>query len=300
MMVDEIDEALTRSDPRPWLDGDPPEADVAFYEAHGWVITPQLLPDELLDDALYGVERLHAGERDSVLPLGGGYLDWRREHGETMRLNDYVSLQVRELAELVHFPAIARIAARLSRSSVVRLFHDQLVAKPPHIDGPETVVGWHTDRAYWKTCTSRKLLTAWIPLQDCTLEMGPLTVIDGSHRWADTGAMTTFVDRDLEETERRFFPSDQPARRVPFLLRRGQMSFHHCDTVHGSLPNRSDRDRIALTIHFQDGDNEYVEHTNCRGQRSLHLNDLLCRKREDGSPDYADPEICPILWSEQV
>ena len=35
------------------------------------------------------------------------------------------------------------------------------------------------------------------------------------------------------------------------------MSFHHCRTYHGSGANRSDRPRRAVSLHLQDGDNEY-------------------------------------------
>ncbi|CAN5757599.1 hypothetical protein BH23CHL8_BH23CHL8_07670 [soil metagenome] len=41
--------------------------------------------------------------------------------GETLRNSEYVSLQNREIRALVHYPVIGMIAARLARSSTIRL-----------------------------------------------------------------------------------------------------------------------------------------------------------------------------------
>jgi ectoine hydroxylase-related dioxygenase (phytanoyl-CoA dioxygenase family) len=278
----------------------PTDEDVAFYREHGWYVSPSILPDELLDDALHGAERHYAGERDMPLPLSGGYLDWREEHGNLLRLNDYVSLQNEQLRALVAYPLIGAIAARLAGTHTIRLFHDQLVCKPPHIPGDNTAIGWHTDRAYWHTCTSTSMLTAWIPFQDCTVEMGPLMVVDGSHRWPGSDGMRTFNDRDLDRLEKSFQTNGAPVKKVTQVLRKGQVSFHHCLTLHGSLPNRSQKTRLALTVHMQDGDNRYRTRLDAQGRPLLHINDILCRRGPDGLPDYSDPEVCPVLWRQSA
>jgi ectoine hydroxylase-related dioxygenase (phytanoyl-CoA dioxygenase family) len=77
---------------------------------------------------------------------------------------------------------------------------------------------------------------------------------------------------------------------VPIELRRGQVSFHHCKTLHGSGPNLAAKPRRSLVVHFQPSDNEYVE----RGR--YHPNDDLVAKTGSGFPDYSDPLICPPLF----
>ncbi len=275
----------------------PSEADIAFYAEHGWFVTGTILPEALLEDAEYGARRYYAGERDARLSVRGGYLDWHVEDGDGLRLNDYASLQNNELHALVTYPLLGAIAARLAGVKTLRLFHDQLITKGSGTPERETTVGWHTDRAYWRTCSSQSMLTAWIPLQDTTEEMGPLTVIDGSHKWPEPTRMPTFVDRDLAKLESAHFLRAD-ARQVPMVLKRGQVSFHHGCTVHGSRDNRSGAERVALTVHMQDGDNRYVPPLDARQRLSVHMNDVLCRRGPDGSPDYADPAICPVLWTE--
>jgi hypothetical protein len=275
--------------------GLPGPEDVAFYAEHGWWTSGQVLPSDVLEAALLGAERHYAGERDQHLLIGGGYLDWRPEHGNVIRLNDYVSLQNDDLRQLVTLPLLARIAARLAGTEQIRLFHDQLICKPAGMDPTESTVGWHVDAAYWQTCSSRRMLTAWIPFQDCDEHIGALSFIDKSHLRIDTEWMRTFADRDLAALERRFHDHGELVRVAP-RLKLGQVSFHHCRTIHGSQANRGSRDRLALAVHFQDASNHYVPHVDSAGRATVHINDLLCRKDDRGLPDYSDPDICPVLW----
>lgn len=276
----------------------PSDEDVAFYREHGWYVSKKIFSDDQIDDALYGAERHWAGERDHPL-LIRGYLDWQPGDGDKLRLNDYASLQNDDLRSFVFGSLLGAIAARLSGSPRIRLFHDQLIYKPP-VDGGErkNVIGWHTDRAYWNTCTSRDMLTAWIPFHDCDETLGTIHMIDGSHRWPGNDGLRTFYDQDLEDLERRFATGGQPVRRVPMNLEKGQVSFHHALTIHGSPPNRGGSPRRSIAVHLQDDANHYVPHVGEDGKSTLHINDLLCRKGADGRPDYADPDICPELWNE--
>lgn len=272
------------------------EEDIRFYEEHGWWVSPPILSQEELDEAWFGAERYYGGDRDEVLLLEAG-TDWHPGLGDVLRQNDYVSLQVDELRRLVHHRVIARTAAALARSSEVRLYHDQLIYKPPQTAPSAATVGWHTDIAYWKTCSSRNLITAWIPFQTVTAQMGPMTVLDRSHRWTGNDQLEFFHEPDLRVIEERIDPNGETVREVPLLLEAGQVSFHHCRTIHGSKPNTADVPRVALAVHMQDDTNTYAPNVDEQGRRLSHLNDFLCRKGPDGNPDYADPVVCPVLWS---
>ena len=58
----------------------------------------------------------------------------------------------------------------------MRLYHDQALYKEPS----GGITPWHADQYYWPLNTDR-CCTAWIPLQDTPLEMGPLAFSPGSH-----------------------------------------------------------------------------------------------------------------------
>ena len=77
---------------------------------------------------------------------------------------------------------------------------------------------------------------------------------------------------------------------------KGHMSFHHCRIYHGSGPNRSPRPRRAISFHLQDGENAYRPFPLSTGELVAYNHDDLVRPLPDGSPDYSDPEYCPVVW----
>ena len=273
----------------------PSAKDVDKFEEHGWFTTPKILDDSLVEDAAYGASRYYEGERDHSLHVSAGFLDWKKEHGEGIRLNDYVSLQNEELKKLVHSSYIAFLAAKFSRCSGIRLFHDQLICKPPN---QRTKIGWHIDESYWRTCSQAKsMLTAWVPLTDCTLNDGVLMVIDKSHMWSGNHWMNTFNNPDLNHLESKINSNGEEINKVPIVIKRGQINFHKSRTIHGSFENRGSDFRIAIAIHYQPDNNRYVEYIDNRGKKILHINDVLCKKDIKGHPNYSDQDICPLLWN---
>ncbi|REG50890.1 phytanoyl-CoA dioxygenase PhyH [Paraburkholderia sp. BL6669N2] len=271
------------------------EEDVAFYRAHGWWVSDVILPDELLDDLAYAIDRYAAGERDRPLPQPL-LPQWAGAPERGLRQADYLSLQLDSVMDFVRTPLLPLLASTLSGTDEIRLFHDQLIWKDPDGQTTRSTVGWHTDRAYWKTCTSEKMLTAWVPLQDTSEEMGTLAVWDASHLWSGTDDLHTFNEPELDIIESRVRASNHTPNIMLLPLRRGQVSFHHCRLVHGSYPNRTGRPRIAFAIHYQDGENRHIA-PRASEKSPVHLNDMLCRSCPDGTPDYADPEVCPVLFS---
>jgi len=274
----------------------PTDTDVAFYEEHGYYVSRKILPDEVVDAAVRGAERHWAGERDWRLPISSGFGDWKPSDGETIRNSEYTALQNCEIRALAEYPLIGAIAARLTRSNEIRLWDDQLVSKPASTGPSGPVVGWHTDRAYWMTCTSEDMLTAWIPLHDCPVEMGPVIYIDGSHKWPDTESMRHFNSQDLDALEAHLVGEGSESKRRVIALEKGQMSFHHSRMIHGSDVNRATFPRTSIALHMQDEKNRHQVHRNDAGEPWHITNDDLCRKDATGHPDYADPSVFPVLF----
>jgi len=279
----------------------PDEAAIVEYERRGWHVTEPILPHALLDSVRVAIEAHHAGHRDRTLPRDARFSDWREGDGEGVRNNEFCSLQNEGVRSLVHHPAIAEIAARLSRSATVRLFDDQAIWKPSIVasargDTAPNAVGWHTDHSYWSTCTSTRMLTAWVPLQDADERNGTLYVVEGSHRWRESEHLRGFNDPDLEGLERRLGRAVPAEAIVPMRLRKGQASFHHMRALHSSSPNSSGAPRFAVAVHLQDGGNRYRACGAADGTPIVLPHDRLSRRDAEGRPDYADPEIFPTLW----
>jgi ectoine hydroxylase-related dioxygenase (phytanoyl-CoA dioxygenase family) len=115
------------------------------------------------------------------------------------------------------------------------------------------VVAWHQDYSYWTRTTPLQHLTCWIGLDDSTIENGCVQYVPGSHLWPDlpitglTGDMEATHEILSDEFKEKFKP-------VAVELKKGECSFHHARTMHGSYANTTDRPRRATVINvFRDG-----------------------------------------------
>jgi hypothetical protein len=283
----------------------PSDEDVEFYATHGWYLSKKLFTDDEVDGLVAASERYYAGERDRGLPVRPPKLAyWEPSRGNVQRHNDYVHYEHDGLAHLLRKPLLGAVAARLAQADEIRVFQSTLIYKPPIAGEPSNVVPWHFDKHYWASSTSERMLTAFIPFHDCNEEMGTITMVDGSHQWKEVGrddSMTRhFAERDKDDLERVLADNaafnNVDVRKVPMIISKGHMSFHHCRTYHGSASNRSDRPRRAVSFHLQDGGNAYRPFTLSNGDVVAYNHDVLVRRLPDGRPDYADPEFCPVLW----
>jgi Phytanoyl-CoA dioxygenase (PhyH) len=283
----------------------PTDEDVAFFAEHGWYLSGKLFSDNEVDELRAATERYYAGERDRRLPVRPPRLAyWTPEHGNVQRHNDYVHYESDAIASVLLKPLIGAVAARLARVGLIRVFQSTLIYKPPNPDEPSNIVPWHFDKHYWASSTSEDMLTAFVPFHDCDEELGTIVMVDGSNTWQEVGfedsANKHFAKRDsgrLEELlAHNATHNNAEINRIPMVIPKGHMTFHHCRTYHGSGPNRSDRPRRAISLHLQDGDNAYREFPLSDGSLATYNHDALVRRAQDGTPDYADPEYCPTLW----
>ncbi len=270
------------------------QEDILFYQEHGWFISKPLIHQDIIDDALFGFERYCAGERDAVIPLGiCGEVDIQ-SLDSTAQL-DYLSLQIDEIKELVHNPLIGEMASLLASTDSVRLYHDQMILKPGHLPQNAGNVGFHTDTAYWKSCTSKDMISAWLPLTECNRENGTMVVIDKSHRWKGNDGLLHFHNRDIDHSRERIVSSGEEIKEIYYDVKPGQVCFHHCRTIHGSYQNNSAVKRLSLAIHMQDHSNtykrEYIDN-----KLVSHLTEKLCKINSSGDPDYTDSLVYPQLW----
>lgn len=283
----------------------PSDDDVRFFAEHGWYLSKKLLSDDEVDELVAASERYYAGERDRLLPTRPPRLAyWEPSHGDVQRHNDYVHHESDAIAKALLKPLIGAVAARLAEADVIRVFQSTLIYKPPVPHEPSNIVPWHFDKHYWASSSSRKMLTAFIPFHDCDEQLGTITMVDGSNRWEEIGAddRTTrhFADRDRDQLEELLTANaahnGAQVTKIPMIIPKGHMSFHHCLTYHGSGPNRGARPRQAISLHLQDGDNAYREFPLSDGSLAFYNHDSLVRRTPDGRPDYADPDFCPTLW----
>jgi hypothetical protein len=282
----------------------PTDAEVDEYGQRGWYLTRKLFSDDEVDALVAATDAFYAGHKDRSLPSRPPNLAyWEPSHGQIQRHNDYIHYESDAVAQILRKPLIGATAARLAGAGQIRVFQSTLIYKPPNPGEVTNLVPWHADRHYWQTCTSDRMLTAFIPFHDCTIEMGTITMIDGSHRWKEIpGDDSTrhFARRDRNELEELLHRTAEfnncEVNAIPMVIPKGHMSFHHCQIYHGSGHNRGTMPRRAISFHLQDGENRWRPYDKADGSRVVYNNDVLVRRTPEGDPDYADPDFCPVLW----
>ncbi|MBM7773714.1 hypothetical protein JOD54_003918 [Actinokineospora baliensis] len=282
----------------------PTDDEVAEYAARGWYLTRKLFSDNEMDALVEATERFYAGHTDRRLPLRPPNLAyWTPEKGDVQRHNDYVHFENDEVAAILRKPLLGAVAARLARAEEIRVWQSTLIFKPPRPEEQSNQVPWHMDRHYWQTCTSERMLTAFIPFHDCGERMGTITMVDGSNTWEEIpGDDSTrhFAHRDKAELEQLLAANaahnGAEVRKIPMIIPKGHVSFHHCRTYHGSGANLADLPRRAISLHLQDGDNRFRPYLKPDGTPVFYNHDVLVRRNDEGMPDYTDPTYCPTLW----
>lgn len=150
------------------------------------------------------------------------------------------------IREFIFSRRLARIATDLMEVQGVRMYHDQALFK----EGGGGITPWHADQYYWPLETD-KTITAWIPLQETPLEMGPLEFSAGSHQIVE-GRELAISDESETIIRQRLRVTDFRHVIEPFDL--GEVSFHSGWVFHRAGANQTDQTRKVMTIIYMDRD----------------------------------------------
>jgi ectoine hydroxylase-related dioxygenase (phytanoyl-CoA dioxygenase family) len=226
------------------------DAAITRFRDDGFIRLPNVLSGDVLAEYRPEVDRMvEEGNRLKNIPL------------EERTLYDQAFVQVMNLwtrndkvRELAFSKRLARIAAQLTGTRGVRMWHDQALYKEP--SGGFTP--WHVDQQYWPMGSPHSV-TAWIPLQAVPIEMGPLCFGRGSQRKR--------IGHDLEisaESEERIREAVKKEKidevQEPYAL--GDVSFHLGWTLHRAGPNQTAGLRRVFTIIYMDADMRLTKPTN--------------------------------------
>ncbi len=154
-------------------------------------------------------------------------------------------------------PEMVRAVAELMGTDTVRVWHDQIQYKPPRNGGPTI---WHQDYPYWPVLEPSDLVSAWMAIEDADEANGCMSMVPRSHRWGqyDGGTVGQNPEGWGPAHDPGFVPEGDRVEVIPCPARAGEVMFHHCMTWHGAPPNRSDRGRPAIAVHFMPGHTRYV------------------------------------------
>ncbi len=155
------------------------------------------------------------------------------------------------LARIARDARFGALVAGVLGAQRVQLLQDSLLYKPAHDGGS---VEWHQDRTYIGYLVPAQVATLRIALLPEDDDNGCMRVVDGSHHWGEIGIDQSLAASSvasllpsLSEQQRA---SVAAARSLP--LEPGDISIHHCLTLHGSPPNTSTRPRRTILLRMFD------------------------------------------------
>jgi phytanoyl-CoA hydroxylase len=162
-----------------------------------------------------------------------------------------------------HGPALAALGAQLGLGRP-QVWQSQVIFKQPRIGGE---VGWHQDASFFAS-TPHSVLTFWFALEDATLDNGCLWVQPGGHRGAQCREGTlrepgvlreqyVCVDQQLHMRPLSSLPWPTMDEALALPVAAGTLVVFDGLLPHCSLANRSDKSRLAYTLHATDASAAY-------------------------------------------
>ena len=261
-----------------------PEIDPAVvreFQQQGHVVVRNLFPPQAIREmhpvVMAAVER--SGRMD--IPLSHRQDTYSRAFVQVVN----AGFDDQNMAVLTQSRTIGAWGAALLGVGGLRVMLEDTFLKLPGA-GPTP---WHQDSSV-SPVDPKKVLTAWIPLQTTTQQMGGLRLVSGSHHHGLWGPVD--ISDDTQQAfdniieKQNFSIVDLPT------LEPGDVSFHNGCTIHGAFPNVTTSNRLVVALHcFADGLPVIPIHSKKQG-------DLLHRLAPELRPgDLAISSNWPHLFS---
>ncbi len=227
---------------------------IAQFHAQGFLPIQGAYSSARVNDGMAAVKELIAGQNRE---FRGVQFERGRDKQVKRSTGHARELLVRKLTRFVGFdprldafgedPQLIDILTRIMGESP-KLFADQAMLKPPGIGREKP---WHQDHAYFNLPMHTCIVSAWVALDPADPENGCMHVIPQSHR---AGPVIHFKRRDWQICD-----TDIARNHITAVaLQPGGVLLWHGRLHHGSPPNRTDRRRRALQLHYIPGSIETI------------------------------------------
>ena len=214
------------------------------YLQEGYTVLENALDEQAVQTLRTRVEGIAAGE----LPFPDACIEFdpgapRKRHIDNLRKIN--SPAAHDAFFMIHAAQKNLLdAATALLGPDIKFFADQLFIKGP--GGMEKTC--HQDSAYFHI-EPMAILTAWVALDDVTIENGCLWVVPGSHREGLKDHSEAWMVGNRQDQKIPDAQIDRD-REKPILLKAGDCSFHHSLLLHRSGPNQTDTRRRGLATHY--------------------------------------------------
>ena len=234
-----------------------------FHEVHARDLTPSTMRDEIDSRGYVLIRALLT--RDDLRPLIGEIAQILSDAGWLLSGHDPIErvadmgaacgdpdpsfkrayrqiFNLESFHALAHHPALQQVMHKLVGEEL--LIHPKPIGRLIFPNCEQLVVHAHQDYRFMDG--DPECFTAWIPLHDCPVELGPLRILEGSHRFG-------YQRHEHSEIQIPEIPEGTELGEgwVGGQINAGDVLIFHSLTVHAASPNHSKQMRISLDCRFQ-------------------------------------------------
>lgn len=201
----------------------------------------------------------------------------RLDHGMVVE-NDVV-LKHEAFAAIIDSDALVGAARALLGGVAVELQHSKITQRTLE-DSGEGVLEWHQDFPFFPH-TNYDLIAVLVHLDDEDDATGPIQVLPGSH----LAGPRTHVGPNGEFAYRLTEPVDDLEAPVLLSGPAGQVTVHHCNTVHGSAPKTDRNQRRYVIPQYRAQDNVQLAGVvwECTGRQVMERESPRFARMVDGT-----------------
>ena len=227
------------------------DSDIETFQRDGVVLIKGLFND-YIDLIRSGIER--------NMREPGEYAAENLQSGESGRFfDDYCNwTRIPEFATVIKESPAAAVAAQLTGSNAIQIFHDHVLVKEP---GTSKATPWHQDSPYY-FIDGDQTVSFWSPMDP--VDNATLRCVAGSHRWDKPVLPTRWLAED------NFYPGSDDYMPVPdpdaegmavreWSMQPGDAVAFHYSILHGARGNNTDQRRRAFSLRFIGDDARFAE-----------------------------------------
>lgn len=216
------------------------QKDISLYKSQGYIKLKNVLTEKELHAFEEVLEKTVQKAQAGLPPMAQ-----RDTYGKAFIQLSNLWESNNHIQEFVFSKRLAHIAQQLLDVDSIRLYHDQALYK----EAGGGITPWHCDQQYWPLSSS-KTITAWIPLQEVPLQMGPLEFSAGSQHILE-GRDLEIGDESEKKIGKTLRLTDFEHHRSPYTL--GEVSFHSGWIFHRAGANETAKTRKVMTVIYMDG-----------------------------------------------
>lgn len=218
--------------------------DIATYQTQGFIHYKNFFSKTEMTQLRIAIDNAVAENRDRILGAeqGGRYYGKESEKVFNQMINLWVDSPAAK--EFTFSKRLAETGRCLSQAEHIRIYIDHAMVKPGGQESRQT--NWHQDAPYWPMDPVNSF-SAWIAVDDVTIENGCLHFIPGSHKFGPQEHIDLASDEDniVAKMRVRGFDVSEPEA---IELEAGGVTFHHSCNFHFAGPNQTNKPRRAFAV----------------------------------------------------